>query len=277
VNCEGRLIVCGGSNGSDLLRNGIDLLDVYVLDWYGLSKTHFLLSQGGERGCFHGTWSEVNYSNNLSICPFDGTMGRCCSHHLVGRNKMIFFGGSSNLSSTLSTLNLVEEPFEMKKPLLLATPSSVPSTSSSSSSSSSSSTTAYVSNHNINQFLRMKPPKRLSHTWWVYGTTILIYGGWTEIGPSNDLWKLDISPQSERYKKKDTITLEDRTEVNNVMNDIFKDSDVDENFNSDNDSDDDSDDDEDEVFNNEINLWAIVQQYLQNRARNYDDEEEEED
>jgi len=31
----GRLIVCGGSNGSDLLRNGSDLTDVFVLTWHG--------------------------------------------------------------------------------------------------------------------------------------------------------------------------------------------------------------------------------------------------
>jgi hypothetical protein len=157
---SGRLIVCGGSDGSDLLRNGTDLTDVFVLTWHGVpaddpteeealraeekgsaeeanSEDSSSSSSRRRRRCraasaVEGTWSEaVTHWRAGHVFPPGGRyLGRCGSAALVGR-KLLVFGGGARLSSSLVTLDL--DTFELARPTLL-----VPDGSSSSSGGGSS-------------------------------------------------------------------------------------------------------------------------------------------
>lgn len=166
----GRLLVCGGSDGSDLLRNGVDLTDVYVLDW--------TLKSVGDESSVCGTWSKVRANGSFTNIPASiGTfMGRCCSYGLVGR-KLLLFGGSATLSSSLVSLNV--DTFEVSALKLLQKPT----------------THMYGLPVSSCLFGLSTPAPRLSQVMWLFGSTAVVYGGWTlRLGPCGDLWRLDLAP-----------------------------------------------------------------------------------
>lgn len=95
-----RLIYCGGSDGSDLWRNGRDLRDIHVLTVDNRIK--------GKPPTL--TWSSPILSSvqGINIVP-----GRCHSANLVG-SKIICFGGGAEHTSEIVVIDLLpkKEPEE---------------------------------------------------------------------------------------------------------------------------------------------------------------------
>lgn len=84
------LYIFGGGNGGDLLRDGVDLCDVWRFD---------LLQR---------SWRRIATSNG---CPTRDVLGRCHSSSLVGA-KVVFFGGSKRTSNRVLTLDLDTSTFQ---------------------------------------------------------------------------------------------------------------------------------------------------------------------
>lgn len=85
-----RLVVAGGSNGSDLLRNGEDLQDVHM----------WRITEEGTDGVLRGIWTSFDVT-----IPQDLALGRCNVCTLVGRNLWLF-GGGAETTNNLTVMNL---------------------------------------------------------------------------------------------------------------------------------------------------------------------------
>jgi hypothetical protein len=256
----GRLIVCGGSDGSDLLRNGTDLNDVFVLTWHGPNGSGAEEEDEGEgEGSYtgegahtsdgsssnninnrssdgepqrpprfqrlrspgaEGTWSEVStHWRPGHVFPPGGLyMGRCCSSALIGR-KLLVFGGGARLSNHLVTLDV--DTFELARPSLLPPQEEGRNRDGSSSSSSGGGSSERNGSGGgggvgmgalgivpavLRRYLggmvagedsarqALVPAPRLSHAWWVYGGKVLLFGGFTRQGATDDAWLLTLYP-----------------------------------------------------------------------------------
>jgi hypothetical protein len=75
--------VCGGSNGNDLIRNGSELKDLYILEF---SHEHNKLA-----------WSQPIIPTNFTNAFYPG---RCHTATVLG-DKIIFFGGDADHSNDL--------------------------------------------------------------------------------------------------------------------------------------------------------------------------------
>lgn len=93
---DGRIVLIGGSTGSDLLRNGVDFADVHVL----------VEGPGGVLG-----WREATPE---LPCPTPRNLGREHSASLVG-SKIVLFGGSRQLSNTIAVLDTDRLQWEMPR------------------------------------------------------------------------------------------------------------------------------------------------------------------
>ncbi len=89
-----KLIICSGSDGNDLTRNGRELRDIHILS----------IIRGSPQDGDSLVWSTPVISPEISKC----LPGRCHSAGLCG-NKIFFFGGGARNSADMSVYDIVSE------------------------------------------------------------------------------------------------------------------------------------------------------------------------
>ena len=193
------LLISGGSNGSDLLRDGEDLTDIFVLHLGGV-----------ERSAAQLRWSQPALS---SPTP-ERVLGRCHTAALVGPH-VVFFGGGAGLSNTVAALDVTALMCPARAARCAA---SQPATSASGAgggagSSSGGGAAASLTSHGTDDDDDMedaaesgapllhwrvmdgvhgrKPSHRLSHSMAKVGEQLFVYGGWGG-GSLPDMFSLDL-------------------------------------------------------------------------------------
>jgi len=170
---EARLVIVGGTNGTDMLRNGVELGQVHILSILSpsslsLSSTHDLVWSTPQLVRAEGHAS-VGGLRNLEDFP-----GRCHCACLLGTNRIITFGGGARNSNTVTVLDLDVEERERERERV----------------------TYYVPN-----VKGAAPLRRCSCVGALVGKWMVIQGGWHNgHGELSDVQLLDLSyGTSEKY------------------------------------------------------------------------------
>jgi len=169
-----RLIIAGGSDGSDLLRDGDELNDVHVFTFGPATRS----AQGVAE--LRGVWSQPVLNTPSRQLP-EHVFARCCSHALVGRH-LLCFGGGAEIGDDLVALHI--DTMSLVCPTLRR---------SDGDGDDDAAQEGPVSARDAPVRAAQKPRKRLSHVWWQAGNRIVLFGGW---GQRNlrDAWELRLSP-----------------------------------------------------------------------------------
>eukprot|EP00981_Chlorochromonas_danica_P002500 scaffold474_cov169-Ochromonas_danica.AAC.35 len=184
VALNDKIIFTGGSDGNDLLRNGRELRDVYVL--------HIVRDE--ERGD-RLVWSQVlirSFAHRMQLLP-----GRCHTACRLDDEKILFFGGSATNSSRLTLLDLQGQNYNSNNNNINNGDSSRSSDSAESMISSCTSNEPLQIRAHVRALTSLNPEepiRRVSSTAALVGPRFMvIFGGWNnnyrELG---DVWTLDI-------------------------------------------------------------------------------------
>jgi hypothetical protein len=97
-------LVAGGSNGSDLLRNGQDFQDIWLLKLQAKTQlpstsTATTVISDSSNNSITAEWTPITVFAD-TVRPAQYTLGRCHTAELVGK-KVLFFGGSARLNNTI--------------------------------------------------------------------------------------------------------------------------------------------------------------------------------
>ena len=184
------LLLCGGSDGNNLTRNGRELRDLHVLQ--------LLPGGGADEGLF--SWSKVRVD-----CP-SIINGRCHSCALVDNRKVIYFGGAAGNTNEVSIVDL-----ENLSSATMHLPDDTPHHSTSTvSATGSAELIEQVRRHvdpqaprdapsNVHiyrprMFGLILPHKRVSSAGAAVGRYFYIQGGWNNsLREFGDLWRLDLA------------------------------------------------------------------------------------
>jgi hypothetical protein len=104
-------LVAGGSNGSDLLRNGQDYQDVWLLKLTAKpqlpsTSTATTVISDSRNSSVIADWTPITIFAD-TVRPAQYTLGRCHTAELVGK-RVLFFGGSARLDNTIQAFDTVE-------------------------------------------------------------------------------------------------------------------------------------------------------------------------
>ncbi|CAM9128191.1 unnamed protein product [Chrysoparadoxa australica] len=141
---QNRLLISGGSNGSDLLRDGAEVRDIFFLSWTEESESPLEL-----------TWGKIATENR----PPPVGLGRCHSAAKVSDSMVLFYGGSAQLSSSITMLDLKTMEFTLHDEIVRAGGGPCP---------------------------------RHAQVAALRGRYLMIYGGWCERS-LKDLWVADLA------------------------------------------------------------------------------------
>jgi hypothetical protein len=102
---ESTCLFAGGSNGSDLLRNGQDYQDIWLLKLSANTTPETTTSVISDSSCNSVTaeWIPIVIYGD-TVRPARYTLGRCHTAELVG-TKVLFFGGSAKLDNTIQVFD----------------------------------------------------------------------------------------------------------------------------------------------------------------------------
>eukprot|EP01038_Epipyxis_sp_PR26KG_P013960 gene13960-18724_t len=168
------MIFSGGSNGSDLLRDGEELTDIFLL--------RIIRSQTSNEPD-QMIWSMISYNNeSLSPYPFPG---RCHTATSVG-SKIIYFGGGAKNSNTTIIADISTILLDIKTADL------------DESSDHTYNVEFTVPSITTKSGVIISPPRpRVSHVSAHIGRYMIMFGGWSNLNSElNDIWLLDLAFES---------------------------------------------------------------------------------
>lgn len=200
-NESDRIIITGGSNGSDLIRNGVELADIHILS----------IVRGNVKNNVKDTmvWSKVTFPGekylHYSIIP-----GRCHSACLIG-DSIFYFGGGASNSKLISILQLDSDANNMtiKKP------------------------SVYIKTAGSNGVF-CGPVKRVSSVAVSMGSNVVLAGGFSnKFKELDDLWLFDLAFSCKSDSKSGDYSDTLYYSGDRIANDHMYEEDDDDDFNTD--------------------------------------------